>query len=47
VIADELPRRTPQQCRNYFQNYKYKLRLGKYLPAGDEHHLSSGESLKK
>ena len=36
VIADELPRRTPQQCRNYFQNYKYKLQLGQYLPAHDE-----------
>jgi len=36
VIADELPRRTPQQCRNYFQNYKYKLQLGQYLPPHDE-----------
>jgi hypothetical protein len=39
VIADELPRRTPQQCRNYFQNYKYKLHLGRYLPSHDELHV--------
>jgi len=44
VIADELPRRTAQQCRNYFQNYKYKLRLGRYLPSHDELHVQAGGS---
>mmetsp|Transcript_38927 Transcript_38927/g.37247 ORF Transcript_38927/g.37247 Transcript_38927/m.37247 type:complete len:89 (-) Transcript_38927:8-274(-) len=27
AIADDLPRKTDKQCRNYYQNYKHKLGL--------------------
>eukprot|EP00347_Sterkiella_histriomuscorum_P015832 403355519 len=34
AIANELPRKTDKQCRNYFQNYKHKLNLQQYLSEG-------------
>ena len=32
VIAQSLPRRTPDQCKNYFANFKKKRNLEAYLP---------------
>ncbi|TNV73969.1 hypothetical protein FGO68_gene2497 [Halteria grandinella] len=32
AIAQSLPRKTDKQCRNYFQNYKHKLKLIELLP---------------
>ena len=26
-IAEQIPRKSDKQCRNYFQNYKHKLNL--------------------
>ena len=31
LIAQGLRRRSAEQCRNYFQNYKVKLNLNKYV----------------
>jgi len=31
-IAQGLPKRNQQQCRNYYQNYKTKYQLDRYLP---------------
>ena len=43
-ISECLKRRTPDQCRNYFQNYKVKLNLNQYVREFERHNNTTANA---